>query len=144
MTIRDLVRDYILADATVAGLVGDRLWPNQLPQKVTYPAGVITQVDVVRDNTLRAVASLADARIQVDWYVAPTVGGSRKIADDIGAATRRRLDGFAGTMTAGSDTLGVWIVFDGEVAVPSEDIAGGLERHTAEYKVQYQTAGGVY
>jgi hypothetical protein len=141
VTIRDLVRDYVLADGTVAGLIGTRLYPDMLPQKCTYPAGVIQAIDIVRPNTLRGVASLARARIQIDVYAQPTSGSSsRSAADAAGTAIRQRLDGFAGLL----DTVQAWVMFDLETEGAEPEIHGGLSRHTADYLVNYQTQAGAY
>lgn len=149
MTIRDLVRAYVLADADVTALLGTRLYPDMLPQKVTYPAGVIQAIDIVRPNTLRNVATLARARIQIDVYAQPADGeSSRTVADNCGTAIRQRLDGFAGEWTDASVSPDVavkaWVTFDLETEGAEPDIHGGLSRHTADFLVQYQTQSGSY
>lgn len=149
MTIRDLVRAYLLADSAIVALIGERMYANLLPQKVTYPAVVIQAIDIIRPNTLRSVASLARARIQLDVYVAATSGASsRAVADGIGTALRQRLDGFSGSFSDDSvaPTVAVpaWATFEAENEGVVEDIAGGLSRQSADYLVQYQTVGGVY
>jgi hypothetical protein len=155
MTIRDLVKNYLLADSTVGSLISTRLYPNLLPQKVTYPAAVITAVDIVRPPTLRKVAGLAKARIQLDVYAQPASGqSSRAVADQVGAAIRRRLDGFgwkSGADTTLTDTttsphvdVRAWITADPETEGVEEEIHDGLSRHTADYLVDYQTQGGLY
>lgn len=152
MTIRDLVRDYVLADATVTSLLGTKLYPDMLPQKQAQwgtIAGVIQSVDITRPNTLRAAATLAQARIQIDVYAAPVPpDGSRGRADAAGGAIRRRLDGFAGTLTdlsvSPSVNVQVWIRFDLETENAEPDLHGGLSRHTADYLVQFQTSTGTY
>lgn len=149
MTIRDLIRDYVLADATVASLIGTRIYPDQLPQKVTYPAAVILSVDIVRPNPLRGVASLASARVQFDVYASPGNGqSSRARADAAGTAIRNRLDGQAPTLsdTSVSPAVGVnaWVRFDLETENAEPELDGGLSRHTADYFVQYQTRTGAY
>lgn len=154
MTIRDLITAYVLADGTVQGWLGSRLFPDQLRQSETYPAGVIQMIDIVRPNSLRGVATLAKARIQIDVYCngngAVTSGflASRAAADAVGTAIRRRLDGFDGslmdTSTSPANPVRVWITFDLETEGAAPEIHGGLSRHTADYIVEYQTQGGVY
>lgn len=154
MTIRDLVTMYVLADGTVSAWLGTRLFPDMLRQKETYPAGVIQAVDIVRPNTLRGVATLARARIQVDVYcdtngaAAAGFTGSRAAADAIGGAIRRRLDGFAGTFSdstsSPASTVQAWITFDLETEGAEPEIHGGLSRHTSDYLVHYATQQGVY
>ena len=149
MTIRDIVRDYVLDDGTVAGLLGTRLYPDMLPQKVTYPAAVILNVDTLREPSLRTVAGLATARLQIDVYAAPVSGASsRMLADQCGAAIRQRLEGFDGTMpdhsTSPATDVRVWIVFDQERSGVEVEIHGGLSRHSADYLVDFQTQDGFY
>lgn len=155
MTIRDLVKDYLLADATLAGLISTRLYPDMLPQKVTYPAAVIQRIDTIRPGTLRTVAGLATARIQVDVYAQPASGlSSRALADAVGAAVRTRLDGFGfksgadteltDTTTSPATPIRAWIRADPETDGVDPELHGGLSRHTADYLVQYQTQGGAY
>ena len=153
MTIRDLVRDYVLADNAVTAL-GGRLYPDQLREKTAYPAGVILAVDVVRPNALRQVASLARARVQIDIYCdtngAATGGftGSRSAADALGTAIRRRLDGFVGkfsdTSSSPATPVQAWVTFDLETENAEPGLSGGLSRHTADYIVEYQTQAGAY
>lgn len=149
MTIRDMVRAYVLADGTVSTLLGTRLYPDMLPQKVTYPAGVIQSIDVIRPPSLRTVAGLARTRIQIDVYAQPVPPkGSRVIADECGTAIRRRLDGFNGLLDDSSSSPGTavraWVMFDVEMSQAEADIGGGLSRHSADYFVHYQTSHGVY
>lgn len=149
MTIRDLVTAYLLADGAVMTVIGTRLVPDMLPEKINYPAGVIQAVDIIRPNPLRGVASLATARIQVDIYAAPASGvSSRALADQGGAAVRRRLDGFDGTFmdetTSPATPVRAWITFEQERTLAEPEIHGGLSRHSADYLVQFQTQGGLY
>lgn len=144
-----MVRAYVLDDGTVATLLGSRLYPDMLPQKVTYPAGVILSVDIVRPPSLNKVASLARARIQIDVYAQPVPPkGSRVIADECGTAIRRRLDGFTGSFddasTSPPSPVRAWVTFDSETAVAEPDLSGGLSRYSADYFVQYQTSQGAY
>lgn len=149
MTIRDLITAYVLDDGAVGSLLSTRLYPDMLPSKVAYPAGVIQAIDIVRPNTLRGVATLAKARIQVDVYAQPGDGiGSRALADQVGTAIRQRLDGFAGSLMDESSSPGTpvqaWITFDLETEGAAPEIHGGLSRHTADYIVEFQTHQGAY
>jgi hypothetical protein len=154
VTIRDLIRDYVLADATVASLIGTRLFPDQLPanKAIWGPIGaVIVAVDIVRPNTFRAAATLATARIQIDVYAAAYTGqtqGPRANADAVGAAIRQRLDGQALTLTDDSVSPAVevkaWVRFDLETENAEPDLHGGLSRHTADYLIHFQTSEGAY
>ncbi len=152
MTIRDLVAAFVLADTTVASLIGTRLRPDMLPEKITYPAVVIKKIDIVRPGHLRGVASLATMRVQFDVYAAPTSGvSSRGTADAIGTAIRQRLDGFNPTVGVLTDTttspatdIWAWIAIAPESDGVEPELYGGLSTLSVDYLVQYQTHGGLY
>lgn len=149
MTIRDLIRAYVLADATVASLLGTRLYPDLLPEKVTYPAGKLFVVDIVRPGQLHGPASRAVARIQIDVWAAPTSGpGARGTADAIGAAIRQRLA--AQNVTLLDDSVSPALPVFAQIGEPEEregvdpEINGGLSDWSADFLVSYQTHAGVY
>lgn len=147
MTIRDLIRTYVLADATVTSLIGTRLYPDMLPQKATYPAAKLFVVDTVRSGHLHGVASLAAARIQFDVYAAAASGpGARGVADAIGAAIRQRLAARVVTLTDTDTSTDVFV----QIGEPEEregvepEINGGLSDWSADFLVHYQTHAGAY
>src|SRR5262245_53606417 len=148
MTIRDLVRTFILADTTVAAAIAARLYPDQLPENKTslFPAAVIQLIDAPRTHHLRGTGSPIRARLQVDVYAAPALGqNSRATADTIGAAIRRRIDGFTGWLpdptTSPTTQVRVVIQADTERSGPEAEIHGGLSRHSLDYLVWFRTDG---
>lgn len=153
MTIRDLVRGYLLADGVIDGYLNGRI-KSELGEKADYPAARIQAIDITRPNTLRGVATLARARIQLDVFcnasaaAASGFASSRSAVDTIGAAIRRRLDGFVGqfsdTTSSPATPVQAAVTFDLETEGVEQDIHGGLSRHTADYMVQYTTNGGAY
>jgi hypothetical protein len=160
MTIRDMVRNYVLGDNAVTTLIDQRLKPDMLPQKTAYPAGVIRLIDTIRNPSLRTVAGLARARIQIDFYCdgngAASKGflGSRECADALGSLLRQRLDGFgwaAGadqflydTSSSPASPVRAWIRIDPEMESPEPELGGGLSRYSADFIVDYQTHHGRY
>jgi hypothetical protein len=152
MTIRDVVAAFVLADPTVASLIGTRLRPDWLPEKITYPAVVIKKIDIVRPAHLRGVASLATMRVQFDVYAAPASGiSSRGTADAVGNAIRHRLDGLNPTIDTLTDAstspptdIWAWIEIAPESDGVEPEIQGGLSTLVVDYLVKYQTHGGLY
>ncbi len=149
MTMRDVVCAFVLADPSVAALIGTRLQPDMLPAKIAYPAVEIKEIDTQRPAHLRGVASLARMRLQFDVYAAPVSGvSSRGLADAVALAIRQRLDGFNGTLPDGSTSpatnIRTWIALEHQGTGVEPDIHGGLSTATADYFVDYQTHGGIY
>lgn len=139
-SVGNLLRDFVLADPTVAGLVGTRMWPVRLPQKPTLPALVYQRISGVRIENLRGPASAAEPRYQIDaWAV--TVAG----AQELGAAVRRRLEAYVGQWTSNGSpvvTVGVAVRIVNEWESFEEDINGGLSRHSADYFIFHSTNDG--
>lgn len=140
MTAMTALRAHLLADASIAALVGARVFPNALPQDTDMPAIVLTKVSGWRYAQLRGPASLARPRVQVDSWDTTQDG-----AVALGALCRQRLEGYAGTWSDGGspaiDVL-VAIQFDDEREMFEADILGGFGRHSADYFVFHQTHGG--
>jgi hypothetical protein len=139
-SIGDLLRAYVLADATVSGLVASRMYPVRLPQKATMPALVYTQISGLRHGHLRGPASAAEPRYQVDAWAL-----TFSEAHQLGKAVRRRLEAFVGEWS-GNDSpatsVTVAVQFITEYDVFEEDILGGLARHSADYFVFHGTHAG--
>ena len=93
MSIESALRTFLLDDATVAGLVGTRIYPQILPQNPTYPALSFQRVSAVRLRALDGVVGVAQARFQIDCW-ALTYAQCRALA----SAVRVRLDGYRGDM----------------------------------------------
>ncbi len=159
MTIRDMVSAYVLADMTIASLLGTRLYP-ELPQKLPYPAAKLFRVDTVRPPTLRSVSALPRARLQFDLYCdgngAAAVGytSSIGVVNALEAALRVRLDGFGWKADAEQylfDTsmspalpIRAWIRIDTEESGVEPTTNGGLSEVHVDYFVDYQSHAGVY
>ena len=90
----DELRTFLLEDATIAGIVEERVYPNILPQPATLPALTFAQVSGVRVRDLSGPTGRARPRVTVNSW-ASTYSAVRALAD----AVRRRLDGYAGPLT---------------------------------------------
>jgi hypothetical protein len=139
-SIGELLRAFVLADATVSGLVVTRMYPLRLPQNVTMPALTYQRISGVRIGQLNGVASAADPRYQIDAWAANVAG-----ALALGKAVRQRLENYTGTWTDGASpatTAFVQVRFDSERDLFEEDILGGLCRHSADYFIFHSTNSG--
>jgi uncharacterized protein DUF3168 len=136
------LRAYLLDDVQIAALVGNRVYPLRLPQKVTLPAIVLTRISGLRFAHLRGADALARPRYQVDCWAATHDAASR-----LGALCRQRLNGYTGTWSdadSPATTIPVTILLDadGDRDLFDEDISGGSCRHSADYFVWHGTADG--
>lgn len=144
-SIGELLRKFLIADTTVGGLVGSDattafVHALRLPQRPTLPAVVYKRISGVRIASLRGPASAAKPRYQVDAW-ANNVRG----AQELGAAIRRRLEGYVGTWSDGGSpatTLFVQVEFVDDREFFEEEISGGLCRHSADYFIFHGTAAG--
>ncbi len=92
MTALEGLRAYLLANASIAALVAGRIYPLRLPEKVTYPAIVLTRVDDIGDAHLRGTLSMTKARMQVDCWAT-----THDAATALGNLVAQRIDGYTGT-----------------------------------------------
>lgn len=76
-TVGEQVVAKLAADATVAGLVAGRVYPNTMPEGATLPAIVYQVVSDVPQNSFDGTTStrLKQARLQVDCYARPSSAG---------------------------------------------------------------------
>ena len=140
MIIGVALRAHLLADASIAALVGARIYPLRLPQKAVMPSIVIQRVSGVRFGHLRGGGSLARPRYQVDCWAA-----THDAATALGTLCRQRLDGYTGEWAddeSPTTTIRVAVHFEDERDLFEEDIMGGLCRHSADYFLFHQTNSG--
>lgn len=95
----------LAVDAAVNAIAGQRVYPNRLPQKVTYPCVMYFRVSTVRDYHQAGSDGVPQARFQINSYAA-------KYADAkaLAKAVLEVLDGFSGTLgdLQGANVLGVF------------------------------------
>lgn len=85
MSVEQDVYDRLAADATVAGLVGTRIYPVLLPQNVAMPAIVYSRVASVPHDDLELAQNHESARVQVDCW-ADSYPGAKALAAAASAA----------------------------------------------------------
>lgn len=86
-----LMRNMAVADATVFGLVGERIYPVVLPQDVTYPAVRYARVSGMREYSHDGDSGLVDARSQWDCYAETWIDARALATALIGALSGKRL-----------------------------------------------------
>lgn len=77
------LRTYLLAQSSVSTLVGQRMYPDVLPQGATLPAIVYYRISTERQHTVSDCLRHARARFQVDCYAE-----SRTAAQSVASAIR--------------------------------------------------------
>lgn len=68
MTTLEELREVLLVNPTVIGLVGTRIYPGVLPQAVQLPAVVFNIISTTPENVLEGAPTLAGQRVQIDSY----------------------------------------------------------------------------
>lgn len=94
MTIETELRSFVIADATVTGLIGDRMYPVRAPQAPVKPYITYQRVSGQRLHDLDGALGWARPRFQLDCWATTYLG-----ALTLAGAVRSRLNGFHGTLT---------------------------------------------
>lgn len=72
--IETALRSVLLADATVAALVGTRVYTGVMPQRPTLPLITLKKVDKLSDLTLEDAVGPNTLRVQVDCWAQDGTG----------------------------------------------------------------------
>ena len=128
MSLETAMRAYVLADAAIAAVVGQRMYPRRLPQGPTLPALVYQRIDTRREHDMDGPDGLPRPRVQVTAWAA-----SVQTATDLAAAVRERLDGFRG---AWGDVMIGSCLCVGERDL--DDPETGRNAVAQDYMIQYQ------
>ncbi len=73
--IEESLRSHLLADATLAGIIGDRVYPYEsVAQGAPLPFITYYEVSGVPENTLDGTGSLINSRFQIDCYADTKAG----------------------------------------------------------------------
>jgi len=88
MSLETGLYSALTGDGTVSGLVSTRVYPEVMPQGVTYPAISYQRISTVRYNMLSGVDDFTQVRIQVDCWDS-SYSGVKTLA----AAVKSALDG---------------------------------------------------
>lgn len=100
VTPRQAVYAHLQADASVAGLVGGRIYHQVPPLDATYPLIVLNTISSVDERDLAGVA-FTRTRIQVTAMAA-----TLKDAEVIALAVRKSLEGYTGMMAGALPVIG--------------------------------------
>lgn len=80
---------YVLRnDAGVAALVANRIYPNIVPQRATFPVVVYNQINAVRTSVMGEDTGTVDSTWQIDVY-AQSYQGARELATAVRKALQR-------------------------------------------------------
>lgn len=123
MSIEPGLFAHLCADAGVAALVGDRIYPaGRIPEAAPLPALTYQRVSTVPQQTLDGLAGLTQVRMQITaWAEGDTAPAQSKA---LAAAVIRSLAGFRGEWAGGVPISG--INFDGMQDVDPIPIAGSV------------------
>lgn len=132
--IRIALRNYLLSDSTIAGLVGEECRPGKRPESDALPAITYTVISNLVEHHLLGSDGQSRARVQFDCW-------ARDISDCVALKARiaEGLDGFIGTL---SGLRIVWSKQVGEIDL-HEFAADASDRdlyHVAvDYLVRHET-----
>ena len=102
MSASKALRARLIDDATMSGLVGNRIYPGRAPQKPTMPYIVYHRISTVRAATLdTGNAKVPEVRIQCD-----VIASTQSEVETVLSQMRIVMDNFRGT-SSGVTVLGV-------------------------------------
>lgn len=138
MTVGKALRAILAADSNVTGLIGGsepRIYPNELPQKPTFPCLRYQQISGPRDYDLSGPTGNADARMQVDC-LATTYAGVQALKEPV----RKALSGYRGTI-AGVEIQKCFLDAERDLEEPAlRDAEKALRRVTFDFLVSFVEA----
>jgi len=85
----------LTTDATVAGLVSTKVYPNTVPKDVAFPFVVYTTINTTPADTKDGVSPLDEIQVQVDVY-----STSYDTTTTLANACRGALDRYSGTVAS--------------------------------------------
>ena len=75
----------LTSDSTVSGLVGSRIYPEIMPQGVTYPAISYQRISTVRTVMLSGVDDFTQVRVMIDCWD-DSYSGAKALASAVKSA----------------------------------------------------------
>ena len=130
--IRPALRAFLIADAPIAALVADRVYPNQIPQGVNATCVVYTRVSGRSGHYMGGRDGLAFTRFQIDAW-AKDQDAAAALANRI----KDRLDGFSGVMGEGDGAVTVQGAFFRDEREDYDD-AARLHRMSRDYFLDHE------
>lgn len=126
------VIDLLLAEPTVAAIVGDRIFPRFMPDAVRFPALVVTKSGGAGSYDMEGDVGIESGRVQVDSY---TDQGAAAVSA-LNQAVRAKLSGYQGTAGPLCCITSCFVVNDLDMSDPSTERAGPrLKRHMIEFSL---------
>lgn len=127
-TIAEGLRTLVLADATVAGLIGTRMFPVILPQNPTLPAITYQYLSGRSVVSNDGASGLAESTFQIDCW-----GATYASTDELYEAVRDRLIAYKGD-AGGVDVQGIFLVRKRDLY----DYDARVYRRTADWSVWHE------
>lgn len=121
--------ELLTADATFAGLVGNRVYPTgDVPQEPESPYMVYQRISTPGGHHMAAASNAQEIRIQTTIW-AEAKSGARATARAVATAAREALDGFSGMVTLGATGLTITSIrlddYDDAAEPPTDGSAQG-------------------
>lgn len=131
--IVETIAELLKAQAPIAALVADRIFPVELPDATEFPAIVVSKPSGLGEYTLDGDAGLENALVQIDSYA---VGYAEVI--DIQTAVRRYLSGKGFAAVSGNPCAiqGAFCINDSDMSDSAFERAGPrLRRRMLVFRV---------
>ena len=124
-TLDEGLWSHIVADANVSAIIGQRCFPNAVPQGEQMPAAVYQLISSEHDETMDGASGLATARYQISAWAA-----TRREAKMLADALRLRLQSYRG-MLGSVEVQDISLAARRDVFEPSPD-----KLHQSRFGVQ--------
>lgn len=123
---------FLLADVTLNGLIGGKLFVMRIPQSETLPAITYQDISTVTTQAHGEASALPRIRFQFTIHA-----GSVSAATAICQALKNRLDGYRGAMGTGAYQTEVdAVLFKNQIT--DDDTETGIIRRLQDYVIQYK------
>lgn len=131
MEIEEALTAYLLNHDGLAALIGDKLYPDELPQGIKLPAVIYSKVSDVKEHTLIGQNKLERPMIQFSAFA-----GSKKAARAIANQLKAALCDFNGTLS-GLEIQ--YIKLENELSSLESSYDGALKVHLEllEFEINY-------
>jgi hypothetical protein len=131
VTPEQAVFEHLAGDSAVRALAGDRLYPERLPQKATFPALTYTRISNLTSLTQDGPTGSERPRVEIDAW-AETYGAAVTLAEAVKSALHGR------AWTASDGTVVELVELDTDRDDPVPDPV--LRRRIADYFVHVKPA----
>lgn len=135
--IVETIRSVLIADVTVAGIVGQRVYAVDIPDAPLFPLLVIGKAGAIGEYDFGGDAGIERARIRVDCY--SDAGQSQLLA--LKSAVRAALSGYSGGPATSQCSIdSVFVIQDTDLPGTSFQRAGPirLRRRLLEFNVWHR------